>query len=295
MRYASAGAFRAALEARLKNEQTDGMSASRLRKRVVFERLLARLHAVAPEGWYLKGGFALELRLGIEARTTKDVDIDWALAEGEATELLLDAAAHHLDDWFEFDVRRSRADHDLAGGGQRWTVRAELGGREFESVAIDVGFGVPPVVEPDSVSTSRLLQFADIEAVVVSTAAVEQHLAEKLHAYTRIYAGDQPSSRVKDLVDVVVIVRTMAVDGDRLLEAMSSIFERRGTHPTPRRLPAPPSDWARPWAVLVENLPADAELTAGAAAAVAFWDPVLAGVVAGGAWDPAASAWRSRK
>jgi hypothetical protein len=71
----------------------------------VFERLLARLQAVAPEGWYLKGGFALELRLGARARTTKDVDIDWTLGESEATELLLDAAARELDDWFVFDVQ----------------------------------------------------------------------------------------------------------------------------------------------------------------------------------------------
>ena len=49
MRYASAGAFRAALEARLNDEQSEGVGISRLRKRVVFERLLARLQAVAPD------------------------------------------------------------------------------------------------------------------------------------------------------------------------------------------------------------------------------------------------------
>lgn len=70
MKYATPGAFRAALETRLKNEQTDGVGVSRLRKRVVFERLLARLQAVAPDSWYLKGGFALELRLGGQARST---------------------------------------------------------------------------------------------------------------------------------------------------------------------------------------------------------------------------------
>jgi len=37
---------------------------SRLRKRIVFERLLARLVVHAPGEWVLKGGFALELRLG---------------------------------------------------------------------------------------------------------------------------------------------------------------------------------------------------------------------------------------
>ncbi len=294
MRYASAGAFRTALEARLGPQQTYAVSVSRLRKRVVFERLLARLQAVAPDGWYLKGGFALELRLGALARTTKDIDIDWTLGESEATDLLLDGASHELDDWFVFDVRRSRAEEELAGGGQRWTVRADLAGREFDSVAIDIGFRLPPVVPPESVFASDLLAFAGIDAVVVPALAVEQHLAEKLHGYSRVYAGDQPSSRVKDLVDVVVIARTTSVDGDRLTEAVTSIFERRGTHQVPRRLQAPPSDWARPWSVLVEHLPADPELSAGADAATAFWDPVLAGTVAGRRWEPGAGEWRSQ-
>jgi predicted nucleotidyltransferase component of viral defense system len=282
------------LEARLGPQQTNAVSVSRLRKRVVFERLLARLQTVAPEGWYLKGGFALELRLGARARTTKDIDIDWTLGESEATELLLDAAAREMHDWFVFDLRRSRADEELAGGGKRWTVRAELAGREFDSVAIDVGFRLPPVVPPDSVSASDLLAFAGIDAVIVPALAVEQHLAEKLHAYSRVYAGDQPSSRVKDLVDVVVIARTTSVDGDRLTEAVTSIFARRGTHPVPRRLPAPPSDWVRSWSVLVEHLPGDPDLMAGAAAAMAFWDPVLAATVDGQRWEPGAAEWRSQ-
>ena len=76
MRYASTTAFRAALESRLKAARTDAVGISRLRKRVVFERLIARLNEIAPDAWVLKGGFALELRLGAQARTTKDVDVD---------------------------------------------------------------------------------------------------------------------------------------------------------------------------------------------------------------------------
>jgi hypothetical protein len=99
---------------------------------------------------------------------------------------------------------------------------------------------------------------------------------------------------VKDLVDVVVIARTTSVDADRLTEAVTSIFERRDTHGVPPQLPAPPSDWARPWSVLVEHLPADPDLSAGAAAATAFWDPVLAAAVAGQRWEPGAAQWRSQ-
>jgi hypothetical protein len=64
VRYRDATAFRQALEERLKTRaQGDGARLARDRKRVVFDRLLARLLAVAPGQWLLKGGFALELRL----------------------------------------------------------------------------------------------------------------------------------------------------------------------------------------------------------------------------------------
>lgn len=42
-----------------------------------------------------------------------------------------------------------------------------------------------------------------------------------------------PSSRVKDLVDIVVIAYTITIDADRLTRAIKEIFQRRGTHPVP--------------------------------------------------------------
>ena len=79
MKYASAAAFRTALEVRLKKRSDDtGESLSRLRKSVVFDRLLARLVAVASGRWVLKGAVALEFRFGSRTRTTKDIDSERA-------------------------------------------------------------------------------------------------------------------------------------------------------------------------------------------------------------------------
>jgi hypothetical protein len=253
--------------------------------------LLARLQAVAPEAWVLKGGFALELRLGGSARTTKDIDIDWNIDEQEAVELLLDGAALRLDDPFEFSVERSRMDDDLLGGGQRWSVTATLAGREFERMALDIGFATAPVLEPETVAASDLLDFADVDPVRVPALAIEQHVAEKVHAYTRTYAGETPSSRVKDLVDLVVIAHTTAVDAERLERAMGAIFERRATHQVPAAVPAPPVDWAPGWRKLVADMPVEADLRAGHLAAAAFLDPVLARNVTSGRWEPDSREW----
>jgi hypothetical protein len=94
MRCRDAVAFRQALEQRLKARAGDGMRLSRDRKRVAFDRLLARLAAVAPDQWLLKGGFALDLRLAERARATKDIDLDSHAAEEELLDALIDTATY---------------------------------------------------------------------------------------------------------------------------------------------------------------------------------------------------------
>ena len=75
MKYATGADFRRALETRLRTlSQRDGAPLARLRKFIAFDRLLARLLYAEPEAWVLKGGLALQLRLGQRARTTKDMD-----------------------------------------------------------------------------------------------------------------------------------------------------------------------------------------------------------------------------
>lgn len=79
MRYPTATAFRRALEDRLnRRARMTGEATMRLRKNVVFQRLLARLLAISPGRWILKGGLALDLRLsdrGARPRATKDIDM----------------------------------------------------------------------------------------------------------------------------------------------------------------------------------------------------------------------------
>jgi hypothetical protein len=77
-RYATAAAFRRALEDRLQDiAGKENVDLQRLRRQVAFDRLLARLfQAAQPRAltWVLKGGYAMELRIKA-ARTTKDIDL----------------------------------------------------------------------------------------------------------------------------------------------------------------------------------------------------------------------------
>jgi hypothetical protein len=299
MSYESARALRTALEQRLKNQATksgslDAALLSRLRKRVAFERFLARLKDVAPEGWLLKGGFALELRLGDMARTTKDIDVDWAIAEGESLDFLRRAAACDIGDFFRFRLERAEPRPGVDGQGQRWRLIAELDAREFEVVLVDVGVGVEPLLGSVELSLPTALDFADAHSVEIPVLRLEQHLAEKTHAYTRRYgAAAIPSSRVKDLVDIALVAATLELEAGALEFAMVELFDRRATHQLPASLPPPPVDWQRPWRELAAGLPVPGDLRNGHALAASLIDPAL-NERASGYWSPSSRSWENR-
>jgi hypothetical protein len=134
VKYDTAEAFRAALDQGIRNEATTTkLPVMRLRKRVAFERFLARLTVTEPGNWVLKGAFALELRLGVRTRATKDIDLAGADDEQTATASLIAAQAIDLHDHFSFDVARTAAlDQAEAFRAVRYSVTAEVAGRRFE-------------------------------------------------------------------------------------------------------------------------------------------------------------------
>lgn len=295
MRYETVEAFRAALEQRLKNEaEASGIALMRLRKRVAFERFLARLAASESSGWVLKGAFALELRLGLRTRTTKDIDLGRADDEEAATEHLNAAARVELGDFFGFEVRRTPA-LDAAAGfhAVRYTVRADLAGRRFEQFPVDVAFSESSPVQAELLLGVNSLEFADVAGLQLPVISLEQHVAEKVHAYTGTFGHDErESTRVKDLVDLVLIGESAEIGAKRLGRALATTFEQRARQSLPDALPLPPSAWARPYAVLAREVGVAVEIEAGHAAAARLLDPVLR-LEASGHWDPEARRWRS--
>jgi predicted nucleotidyltransferase component of viral defense system len=296
MKYSSAPPFRQALETRLRVvSRAGGQSLVRLRKEVVFDRLLARLVVVAPDRWILKGALALDYRFGDRARTTRDVDLAVAGDEGSATADLLAAQAADLDDFFGFAIERTGAlDRLVDGAAVRYHVVAELAGRTFDEFVLDIGFDPPAGIEPDRLQGPDLLTFAGIEPVVVRALPLEFQVAEKVHAYSRAY-GDRTvaSTRVKDLVDLVLIATEAAPDAVRLRTALEVTFGRRASHSLPARLPRPPADWRVPFGRMARDIGLDPDLDAGHATAARLLDPVLSGDVMSATWDPSTRNWRA--
>lgn len=288
MRYATPGAFRTALERRLRDaaRQTD-VPLVRLRKLVVFERLLARLLAVAPDRWLLKGAVALDLRLGARSRATRDMDLARRDDEAAATADLLAAQALDLGDYFTFAIERTGGlDAALERAAVRYHVAAALDGRPFEDVIVDIGFADPVTPAPETLRGPDLLAFARIEPIMVPAVPLAQHVAEKVHAYTRTYLGGRRSTRVKDPVDLVLIRSAFAFEAGSLRAALDATFAGRGTHPLPTALPAPPTEWGPAYRRLAREVGLDPDVRTGSALAAAFLDPLLAGALSDGdRWD----------
>jgi hypothetical protein len=114
--------------------------------------------------------------------------------------------------------------------------------------------------------------------------------AEKVHAYTLPHVSGE-SSRVKDLVDILLMARTRALEGAILWRAIQATFDARRTHPLPPILPDPPANWTAPFRRLADEVGlGGTSLADGMNLARRFLDPILQGNTPG-LWDPQAWQW----
>jgi Nucleotidyl transferase AbiEii toxin, Type IV TA system len=266
-KYATAAAFRRALEDRLQDiAGKENVDLQRLRRQVAFDRLLARLFQAAqprPLPWVLKGGYAMELRIKA-ARTTKDIDLTMRsiFSAGEkkdykknlaVLEKLQEAAAFSSGDFFVYTIGEPISDLDAAPyGGARFPVEARIDGRVFVGFHLDIGIG-DAVMEPLEVIEGRgWLGFAGIASPSLYMIPCEQQFAEKFHAYTLPRHG-AANTRVRDLVDMVLLIQSGTLTHDKVAEAIRVTFERRRTHALPNSLPVPPIEWQKPYEALARE------------------------------------------
>lgn len=259
------------LSHRLRNlAEAEGVPARRVRNRYVFQRVLIRLSR--DRRWVLKGGFGLELRLGLAARPTKDLDLlRWASEGLGATglqDLLDEALETPADDDCTFVVRLPRQvrSEDEAPSTWRVVVDVLVGGQPFEVVTIDV---VTRAAEPEQGLDSVLVHpVLGGEAFAVCSVDLARHAAEKAHAYARIYAHDRPSSRVKDLIDLALLIERGLLVPAEFARAATIVFAERDAVPPPIDLPDPPGAWLADYAAMADALGLDSRSAIVAAALV---------------------------
>lgn len=103
--------------------------------------------------------------------------------------------------------------------------------------------------------------------------AREQQFAEKIHAYT--LPRNAANSRVKDLVDLALLIGSGGLDRQKILDALSLTFERRATHDLPAGLVPPPADWQIPFQALAEECGLQTDVAAVFAGIQEYFEEVL--------------------
>src|SRR5262245_7513448 len=279
--YTTAGAFRRGLEERLKRtSMSEEIDLNRLRRQVSFDRLLARLFREEAPPWVLKGGYALELRFKA-ARSTVDIDLTVQRIPVPAgddqnqivRDMLQTTANVPLGDWFEFTFGSPIMDLTAAPyGGARYPVEARMDERIFARFHLAAGIG--DVISPplETIVCRDWLGFAGIQPSRVRMIAREQQFAEKLHAYT--LPRSSANSRVKDLVDIALLIRSGGLDRRRIADVLHRQFEGEGQRDLPMVLIPPPAEWRIPFQALAEECRLAGDLAAVFAEVQEFLDEV---------------------
>jgi len=173
-------------------------------------------------------------------------------------------------------------------------IDAYVGVRLVSEFVVDIVLNAVITGDPESRQPEPTIELAGLESPAYRIYPVADHVADKLCATFELYGPARlPSSRVRDLVDLVVIARTQHVDAGALRIAIDA--ER--AH---RALPKIahwdcPDGWTANYAKVARDVVECRDhrsFRSASALASAFLDPVLTGEVDSDAtWSPSNLRW----
>lgn len=285
--YPSPGAFRRALTERLRTiAASSRWTLSQLQRHMAYDRLLERLYFI-DDGWIVKGATALIAR-DLAVRETRDVDVHRDASREVIETDLRRGAADDIGDWFRFDVGPAQSVADPATG-IRFRITASIGETPWADFYIDVvGSGVRMTGEVEEVPPLARVVMPDVEQHGYRAYPLVDHIADKVVAMVERHGtGAYPSTRFKDLVDLVAIVAGASVDAEAQIAALASEASRREITLPPRLTVPDRAMWETGYAAEVRRSLLDIAPTLNDALALVgrFIDPVL-DRTAVGRWEP---------
>jgi len=259
--YASATAFRQALTDRLRTvERESRWNLPQLQRQIAYDRLLERLYFV-DDGWIVKGAAA--------------------------------PLARDIGDWFRFELAASRPSGD-GSPGVRIPATAYIGATSWARFQVDlVGSDIVMTGTPDDVPPLAHVAIPDVEQNGYRAYPLVDHIADKVAAMLQRYgAQEQPSTRFRDLVDLVAMLAGADVDAAGQSVALKSEAGRRGIA-LPKQFDVPDREI---WEAGYANEAAKSLLTRAKTLDEAlvyvrpFINPLLDGTAAG-RWEPKKHRW----
>src|SRR5579859_2174093 len=289
--YQTPAAFRRALTDRLRGLASKSRwTLPQLQRQIAYDRLLERMYMV-DEAWVVKGATALIAR-DIGVRGTIDVDVYREVSGEVAERELRSAAALDLGDWFRFEL--GAAQHMEDGKGLRVPVTAYVGVTVWVEFRVDlVGSDLRMTGEAEHVPPLAQLLMPNVEQHGYRAYPLVDHIADKFAAILQRYGDLQtPSTRYRDLVDIVSIVAAAKVNAAAQQKALRSEAMRRGIVLQERFEVPDRAMWERGYAAEARrSLLAMAQTLDDALAAVRPFIDALLDETASGQWNPDTRRW----
>lgn len=184
-----------------------------------FHRLLCRVFTGDDNRFVLKGGQGVLART-LDARVTRDIDL---VAQEESLEEaiadLVQTASIDLDDFvsFVFDCAEQIKAEDEYRCGTKVCFTPFMGTKKLQPISIDLVVDEVRGLEPEILAPVDRLDIEGLPVCDYRVCRVESALADKLLAMIELHDG-RASSRIKDIVDILVYAKTCSVDGATLAE-----------------------------------------------------------------------------
>lgn len=219
----------ASVRARLLNvAKAQGVDFNQVLVRFALERILYRLsQSEHADRFLLKGALLFTLWYDMPHRATRDADLlGFGASDLESVaQTFRDIAGVAVEDGIVFDPASVVAEEirkDAGYAGARILISGELAKARCKT-QIDIGFG--DAVTPGPVDATYPVLLDDLPAPHLRTYPVYTVIAEKLHAIALLGITN---SRMKDYLDLSVLLERETLDIDVLTQATKATFERRG-------------------------------------------------------------------
>lgn len=283
--------WRAVLDRAQDVAKAGGRAHQEVLREFFYQQFLARIFYEADLPWVLKGGVALLARVQ-DARYSLDIDLLHAGGDaGKAVEELRDLVARDLGDGLVFAIAATEPRHGRQHLDQRRVpIEVYTGAKKRGGFHVDVVAGSLMTDAPEIVTARDSLGIPGLTPPVYRLYPTVDHIADKVCA-TEELTGGLPSSRARDLIDLVIFARTQTIDGNALIAAIAAERLHRGL-PAATSL-AIPAAWARTYPGLAVKTRHCGNLDFTGAQAVArdLVDPALDRSAAGQTWLPATTSW----
>ncbi len=254
------------------------------------DRFLCRVFSDQEGRFILKGGSGLLARIP-DGRATRDIDFATATRETseDALAALVALAEKDMGDFLTFKLDKWAESLDENGYSRLLKLRFKtyLGHEEKDPILIDLSLDCSITLPAEFVSPANRIGVEGLDSCDYLVYPLPDQLADKLCAIMEKQPGGWPSSRMKDLVDVVHYAANVSLQLDDLARSIRCECSKRGMA-VPERFEAPRT-WAKGFAAFAKKsgVPKEhASFGAASSLASAFFDPALdSSAESGAVWD----------